>query len=72
MTTIGEAKKGGLLLALFLVVLRCRPANDIALKQRFENSLDKLSRLAVCSLISNALRVSLLKQQPEGLGHGQT
>jgi hypothetical protein len=33
MTTIGEAKKGGLLLALFLVVLRWRPTNDIALKQ---------------------------------------
>jgi hypothetical protein len=32
MTTIGEAKKGGRLLALFLVVLRWRPANDIALK----------------------------------------
>jgi hypothetical protein len=33
MTTIGEAKKGELLLALFLVVLRRRPANDTALTQ---------------------------------------
>jgi hypothetical protein len=33
MTTIGEAKKGGLLLALFLVVVRWRRASDIALKQ---------------------------------------
>jgi hypothetical protein len=40
MTTIGEAKKGGLSLALFLVVLRWRPA----LKPQFENSLDKVPR----------------------------
>jgi hypothetical protein len=37
MTTIGEAKKGGLLLALFLVVLRWRPA---ALNFRFRGKAD--------------------------------